>query len=108
MKSANENIWMNGDAGTISEVGKKNDDFTLESGARCRPSELGRLRSPKLAATAGTILRRPRIRNQVVVLWDGNVTPITLHRTYVEPLEQRDLCLGVPKGAASRDMAKAG
>ncbi len=107
MKPASGDIRMNGNAGVISGTGTDSDDFTLKSGARCRPSELGRLRSPKLAAAAGTILRRPRIRNQVVVLWDGNVTPITLHRTYVEPLEQRDLCLGAPKSAASRDKAKA-
>jgi hypothetical protein len=62
----------------------------LEAGTRCRLTELGRQRSPKLAAKIGTILRQSRNSRQYYVLWDGNITPVTLHCTYIEPASSKN------------------
>lgn len=62
----------------------------LEAGTRCCLTELGRQRSPKLAAKIGTVLRRARNKRQYYVLWDGNVTPVTLHCTYIEAISGKD------------------
>lgn len=65
--------------------------FGLEVGARCRLTELGKLRSPKLASKVGSVSKKARAKNQVHLLFDGNKTPITLHRTYVEWIPDEDL-----------------
>lgn len=65
----------------------------LEAGTRFRLSELGRQRSPKAAAKIGTILRRARNRRQYYILWDGNVTPVTIHGSFIEPLSGKEQIL---------------
>jgi|UPI00078600AF hypothetical protein len=84
----------------------------LEAGTRCRLNELGRQRSPKLATKIGRILRRARNTRQYHVLWDGNVTPVTLHRTYIEPLSGEEQILrrlpGTPVRADLPNLSKAG
>lgn len=50
---------------------------------RFRLSELGKARNPEQAAKIGTVLRRARIQNQLVVLFDGHDAdhiPPNLHR----------------------------
>ncbi len=66
------------------EMAGHTDNF--EAGTRFRLSELGKARNPKQAAKVGTVLRKARTRNQVIILFDGHTTPVTFHRTYIEPL----------------------
>ncbi|HWV51722.1 hypothetical protein [Pseudorhodoplanes sp.] len=66
------------------------DPVVFEAGTRFRLSELGKSRNPKQAAKIGTVLRRARTRNQVIILFDGHSTPITFHRIYIEPLASDD------------------
>jgi hypothetical protein len=58
--------------------------LNFEVGTRCRLSELGKSRSPKLASKVGSVYRKARTKTQVHLLLDGNKTRITLHRSYVE------------------------
>lgn len=61
-------------------------NFSFEVGTRCRLSELGKSRSPKLASKVGSVYRKARTKTQVHLLLDGNKTRITLHRSYVEQI----------------------
>lgn len=84
---------------------------TFEAGTRCRLNELGRQRSPKLATKVGTVLRRARNTRQYHILWDGSVTSVTLHRTYIEQLsaDERILrgLLGTTVSPDLPDLSKA-
>jgi hypothetical protein len=58
-------------------------DFLV--GDRVRLSELGIARSPKIKARSGVVVALPRLNgNAIGVLFDGNKTVTTLHRSYLE------------------------
>jgi hypothetical protein len=56
----------------------------LSVGDRVQLSALGVSRCPRQAVKTGTIVGRGTYRNSVVILFDGNKFPSTLHRDYVE------------------------
>ncbi|SDP25686.1 hypothetical protein SAMN05444050_6283 [Afipia sp. GAS231] len=56
----------------------------LSIGVRVRMSKLGALRCARLAEKTGTIVGGSVYVNSVSVLFDGNRTPSTIHREYVE------------------------
>lgn len=57
----------------------------LIPGARCRFTELGKLRSPKLAERTGIIVSI--LANKIIVLLDGNKITTAYHKSYVELLD---------------------
>ena len=59
-------------------------DTELEVGARVRLSVLGKARCPKMKTDTGVIVGGP-IGRGVRILFDGSKTPITMHKSYVEP-----------------------
>jgi hypothetical protein len=59
----------------------------LQVGDRVKMSALGSKRSPVLAKKVGTITGVRRDSRAIFVRFDGNRTPTTLHRDYIEPLE---------------------
>jgi hypothetical protein len=59
----------------------------LQVGDRVKMSALGSKRSPVLAKKIGTITGVRRDSRTIFVRFDGNRTPTTLHRDYIEPLE---------------------
>lgn len=69
-------------------------DFSL--GVRVRLSALGAIRCPRLAGKTGTVVGRSVYVNSVAVLLDGNKSPRTIHRTYLESLmgQADELALG--------------
>lgn len=81
-------------------------NFNFEVGTRCRLSELGKSRSPKLASKVGRVFKKARTKTQVHLLFDGNKTRITLHRSYVERIPaEEDLLAPLPsinEAAAAR------
>jgi hypothetical protein len=56
----------------------------LSVGVRVRMSALGALRCARLANKTGTIVGGSVYVNSVSVLFDGNRSPSTIHREYVE------------------------
>jgi hypothetical protein len=58
----------------------------LSIGVRVRMSALGALRCSRLAEKPGTIVGGSVYVNSVSVLFDGNKSPTTIHREYVEAL----------------------
>lgn len=62
----------------------------IEIGARFRMSTLGAVRCRRLAEKTGTVIGGSIYRSSVSVLFDGNKSPSTLHRDYIEliPPEQ--------------------
>jgi hypothetical protein len=58
----------------------------LSIGLRVRMSTLGALRCVRLAKKTGTIVGGSVYVNSVSVLFDGNRSPTTIHREYVEVL----------------------
>jgi hypothetical protein len=59
----------------------------LESGDRVRLTELGVSRSPKIRARTGVIVGLSKHYNgsaSIAVLFDGNIRPTTVHKSYVE------------------------
>jgi hypothetical protein len=58
----------------------------LSIGVRVRMSALGALRCARLAKKTGTIVGGSVYVNSVSVLFDGNRSPTTIHREYVEAL----------------------
>jgi hypothetical protein len=58
----------------------------LSIGVRVRMSALGALRCSRLAEKTGTIVGGSVYVNSVSVLFDGNKSPTTIHREYVEAL----------------------
>ena len=58
-------------------------------GARFKMSELGTLRCPRLAGKVGTVVGRGIYRNSITVLFDGNRTTNSLHRTYIALTQTR-------------------
>ncbi len=72
-------------------------NLNFEVGTRCRLSELGKSRSPKLATKVGRVFKKARTKTQVHLLFDGNKTRITLHRSYVERIPaEEDLVVPLP------------
>jgi hypothetical protein len=60
-------------------------ESTFQIGDRVRLTELGIGRSPKIKARAGVVIALPRLgRDAIRVLFDGNKTVTTLHRSYLE------------------------
>jgi hypothetical protein len=53
-------------------------------GERIRISALGASRCPRLAGKTGKVVGRSIYINSVSVLFDGNRSPSTIHRDYVE------------------------
>jgi hypothetical protein len=60
------------------------DDTDLKPGLRIRLSALGVARSPRMRVHTGVIVGEPLGRG-VRILLDGSKTPITLHKSYIEP-----------------------
>ncbi len=56
----------------------------LSIGVRVRMSALGASRCARLAKKTGTIVGGSVYANSISVLFDGNRTPTTIHREYVE------------------------
>jgi hypothetical protein len=56
----------------------------LSIGVRVRMSALGASRCARLAKKSGTIVGGSVYVNSVSVLFDGNRSPTTIHRGYVE------------------------
>ena len=56
-------------------------------GTRIKMSELGAARCPRIAAKRGMVISRSRNPNTVWVRFDGNMSPTSLHRDYVEPID---------------------
>jgi hypothetical protein len=83
-----------------------NDIFDFATGQRCRLNELGMARSPRKANSMGTIVGRGRSANSVRVLFDGSVTPVPLHKKYIEVLSgalgQEPSAMKRPKDIAHR------
>ncbi len=59
----------------------------LEIGDRIKMSALGALRSPGLARKIGTVINRRPNSRVVTVRFDGNRYTTSLHRDYIEPIE---------------------
>jgi hypothetical protein len=59
-------------------------DFSI--GDRVQISALGALRCPRIADRMGTIVGRSIYVNCARVLLDGNKSPITVHRDYLEAI----------------------
>jgi hypothetical protein len=60
------------------------DNQILPVGTRCRLSVLGAKRNPRRGATHCTVIGSGSTKNQVRVKFDGETTPQTLHRSYLE------------------------
>jgi hypothetical protein len=60
------------------------DDTELKPGLRIRLSALGKARSPRMKTHTGVIVGEPHGRGVRIIL-DGSKTPITLHKSYIEP-----------------------
>jgi hypothetical protein len=58
----------------------------LSIGVRVRMSALGASRCARLAGKTGTIVGGSVYVNSVSVLFDGNRSPTTIHREYVEAM----------------------
>jgi hypothetical protein len=58
-------------------------------GARFKLSELGASRSPRLAVKIGTIIGVGRHNSSITVMFDGNKSPTSLHRDYIEPISKK-------------------
>lgn len=56
-------------------------------GTRIKMSELGAARCPRIAEKRGMVISGSRNPNTVWVRFDGNMSPTSLHRDYVEPIE---------------------
>ena len=54
-------------------------------GARIKMSLLGAMRNPHLARKEGTIVGISRLNSSIRILFDGRRTPMSLHRSYIEP-----------------------
>ncbi len=61
-------------------------DETLKPGDRCRFTEVGKSRSPKLRDKIGTVILSATKSGKIIVLLDGNKHPTTYHRSYLERL----------------------
>jgi hypothetical protein len=61
---------------------------SIAIGARFRMSALGAARSPRLAKKQGTIVGVSRINSSLRVLFDGSKAPISLHRDYIEQMQE--------------------
>jgi len=59
-------------------------DFSI--GDRVQISALGASRCPRLAGKTGTIVGRSIYVNSVGILFDGNKSPSTIHRDYLEAI----------------------
>lgn len=57
---------------------------TLEPGDRCRFTEVGKSRSPKLRNKIGTVISAATKSRKIIVLLDGNKHATTYHRSYLE------------------------
>ena len=60
-------------------------DFRV--GDRVRLSELGKSRAPRTRIQTGTVVKLPNSKSggrTIGVLFDGNMLPTRLHRTYIE------------------------
>jgi hypothetical protein len=58
----------------------------LELGSRCRLTRLGAERCPRLAGQVGIVVGFSRANSSIRVLFDGNKTARSLHRSYIEPI----------------------
>jgi hypothetical protein len=63
----------------------RDGETELKRGKRVRLSTLGKQRSPKVKVHTGILVGMSRRGGAVLVLMDGNRTPTTLHRSYIEP-----------------------
>jgi hypothetical protein len=59
-------------------------------GTRIKMSELGAARCPRIADKRGVVISGSRNPNTVWVRFDGNMSPTSLHRDYVEPIEANE------------------
>ena len=59
-------------------------DIELKLGQRIRLTALGKARSPRIRVHTGVIVGEPVGRGVRIIL-DGSKTPITLHKSYIEP-----------------------
>jgi hypothetical protein len=60
-------------------------ESAFQIGNRVRLSKLGIGRSPKIKGRVGVVVALPRLgRDAIGVLFDGNKTVTTLHRSYLE------------------------
>jgi hypothetical protein len=64
------------------------DEQVLPVGTRCRLTGLGAKRNPRRIATHCVVIGIGSTKNQVRVKFDGETTPQTLHRSYVEQDDQ--------------------
>jgi hypothetical protein len=53
-------------------------------GTRCRLSELGAQRLPRVVNNYCTVVGNGKTKNQIRVKFNGEKTPQTLHRSYLE------------------------
>ncbi len=65
----------------------KPDGKTFIEGQRFRLTELGAQRSPKSIVKVGDIVRVPKNSASITVRFDGNKHTTTLHRDYIEPMD---------------------
>jgi hypothetical protein len=61
----------------------KDDNPPFPKGARVRFNKLGTAPSPKMLMRVGTVMKTV-IGNKVRVVFDGSLTPVTIHRSYLE------------------------
>jgi len=72
---------------------KNKSPFELQVGDRFQFSDLGRQRNPRLRDRVGSVLAvggKIRSTDSVLVLLDDSVTPIRLHRSYIEPIARNE------------------
>jgi hypothetical protein len=72
---------------SILEVSPLPEEIQLQAGDRIKLSALGAERCPRLAGKTGTVIRRRLYSSIVTVRLDGNRTPTSLNRDYIELIE---------------------
>jgi hypothetical protein len=61
----------------------------FSKGDRVHLSELGRSRHPRDSEKKGTIVGQPQYPNGLRIIWDGSRCPVTIHRDYLQLLEEK-------------------
>lgn len=67
-------------------------------GDRFRMSTLGAARCNRLALKTGTVIGRSIYSSSVHVMFDGNKSPCTLHRDYIELVSSNETEASLPSG----------
>jgi ribosomal protein L21E len=60
---------------------------SFKVGDRVKMSALGSDRSPQLSGKVGTVIGVRRNSSSVFIRFDGNKTPTTIHRDYVDRID---------------------